>query len=480
MKKSKLAIGVVVALGVVWAGGAWFTGQKAETEYKRQIEYANQQFKALGISNTFNIEYKNKSFERNWFSSQVEDELIVAIPRESKEWKIPFSTKLYHGPLPLNHLAKFNLIPALFSAEGFIGKNESTQLLFDLTKSEKPLQYQASTSYGLSTKGSLTFAKGEATNSKFTAQWSDVELNFDANKDFKGAYSLETNEYRLNSSEDPSTFSWKGLKYEITFEPTKWQYLYTGKGTSTTEQFEMTVVDNAGNPMSYAEKGTKSTTEISVNGDVIDFKGKNIVDEMQLDGKSLGKLTYNNELGHIDANALNALIESFIEVVKASNHENADLMTKIIMQDWIKTHGMAILNNQPQIKINPISLSDEKGKLELDVNIALAKNPTFDLMRGNFYKQFTDFAIDVQLNKATVENIIDKLVPETEKANAKAKIAASFAEAEQNGIAVNGEKSVTIKLVLKNGELKLNGTAIPEQQVQNAIFMLLMSGALPH
>ena len=65
--------------------------------------------------------------------------------------------------------------------------------------------------------------------------------------------------------------------------------------------------------MSYAEKGTKSTTEISVNGDVIDFKGKNIVDEMQLDGKSLGKLTYNNELGHIDANALNALIESFIE-----------------------------------------------------------------------------------------------------------------------------------------------------------------------
>ena len=89
MKKSKLAIGMVVALGVVWAGGAWFTGQKAETEYKRQIEYANQQFKALGISNTFNIEYKNKSFERNWFSSQVEDELIVAIPRESKEWKIP-------------------------------------------------------------------------------------------------------------------------------------------------------------------------------------------------------------------------------------------------------------------------------------------------------------------------------------------------------------------------------------------------------
>ncbi|MDQ6579916.1 MAG: DUF945 family protein, partial [Haemophilus sp.] len=36
MKKSTVALGVIVALGIVSIGGAWFTGEKAQTEYLRQ------------------------------------------------------------------------------------------------------------------------------------------------------------------------------------------------------------------------------------------------------------------------------------------------------------------------------------------------------------------------------------------------------------------------------------------------------------
>ena len=42
MKKSVVALGVIVALGAVGVGGAWFTGEKAQTEYLRQIELANK------------------------------------------------------------------------------------------------------------------------------------------------------------------------------------------------------------------------------------------------------------------------------------------------------------------------------------------------------------------------------------------------------------------------------------------------------
>ena len=38
MKKSTVALSIIVALGVVGLGGAWFTGEKAQTEYLRQIE----------------------------------------------------------------------------------------------------------------------------------------------------------------------------------------------------------------------------------------------------------------------------------------------------------------------------------------------------------------------------------------------------------------------------------------------------------
>ena len=98
MKKSKLAIGVIAVLGAAWIGGAWFTGQTAETEYKRQIEQANQKFKALGVSDSLNVEFKNKSFDRGLFSSQVEDEVVISLPQAQKQLTIPFSTKLYHGP----------------------------------------------------------------------------------------------------------------------------------------------------------------------------------------------------------------------------------------------------------------------------------------------------------------------------------------------------------------------------------------------
>ena len=74
MKKSTIALGVIVALGAASVGGAWFTGQKAESEYLRQIEQANQQFQTLNLSDSVKLIYKNKQFERGFFTSQVEDE----------------------------------------------------------------------------------------------------------------------------------------------------------------------------------------------------------------------------------------------------------------------------------------------------------------------------------------------------------------------------------------------------------------------
>ena len=160
MKKSVVALGVIVALGVVGVGGAWFTGEKAQTEYLRQIELANKQAQALGSSDLFKVVYQNKQFERGFFTSQVEDEVVISLPKEGKVFTIPFSTKLYHGPFPLNQLEKFNFVPTMFSAQGVIGKNETTQPLFDLLKSDKPVQYQVTTSYNLSTKGKVELAGG--------------------------------------------------------------------------------------------------------------------------------------------------------------------------------------------------------------------------------------------------------------------------------------------------------------------------------
>ena len=502
MKKSTVALGIIVALSVVGVGGAWFTGEKAQTEYLRQIELANQKFQSLGLSDSVNLVYKNKQFDRSFFTSQVEDEVVISLLKEGKVFTIPFSTKLYHGPFPLNQLEKFNFVPTMFSAQGVIGKNETTQPLFDLLKSDKPVQYQATTSYNLSTKGKVELAGGELTDPespRTKVTWSNINMGFDVNKDLAGKYDMTLNEVSAtvlnevsatvlsevmekHDSEDipkSITMKMKGMKVEGSYNPTKWAYIYTGKATSLVDSFEMATLDYAGKESTVVQKGFKAISDISLDGDFVSAKSENTVDSIAIDGKDFGKLTYNSELNHIEANAANALIEALFTVFKSvSDDENANQeMVSEILSSWAENHGMAIFNNQPQIKLNPISISNSQGKVSLDLNVALAKDPKFDLMAGSLYKQFTDFAVNIHVDKAAVEKLMTQLDPEADKALIKAQIEEQAKQAAAQNIVVNNDKNVTLNLVLEKGELKLNGQVIPEEQVQGVLFMLMMGMA---
>ena len=494
MKKSVVALGVIVALGAVGVGGAWFTGEKAHTEYLRQIELANKQAQALG-SSSFKVVYKNKQFERGFFTSQVEDELVISLPEEGETFTIPFSTKLYHGPFPLDQLTKFNFMPVMFSAQGVIGKNETTQPLFDLLKSDKPVQYQATTSYNLSTKGKVELAGGELTDPESPGTkvtWSNINMGFDVNKDLAGEYDMTLNEVSATvlpevmeeqDGEDMPksiTMKMKGMKVEGSYNPTKWAYIYTGKSTSLVDSFEMATLDHAGKESTVVQKGFKAKSDISLDGDFVSAKSENTVDSIAIDGKDFGKLTYNVELNHIEANAINALIEALFTVFESiSDEENSsnEEMVSEILSSWAENHGMAIFNNQPQFKLNPISISNSQGKVSLDLNVALAKDPKFDLMAGSLYKQFTDFAVNIHVDKAAVEKLMTQLDPEADKALIKAQIEEQAKQAAAQNIVVNNDKNVTLNLVLEKGELKLNGQVIPEEQVQGVLFMLMMGAA---
>ncbi|WP_049384473.1 YdgA family protein [Haemophilus parainfluenzae] len=497
MKKSTVALGVIVALGVVGVGGAWFTGEKAQTEYLRQIELANQKFQSLGLSDSVNLVYKNKQFDRSFFTSQVEDEVVISLPKEGQVFTIPLSTKLYHGPFPLNQLEQFNFVPTMFSAQGVIGKNETTQPLFDFLKSDKPVQYQALTSYSLATKGKVELAAGEMTDPHSPQNkiaWSNINIGFDVDKDRAGKYDMTLDEVTADlgsssadgeNSQDATAVKsvktkMKGMKLDASFNPTKWTYIYTGKGSYSTESFEMTSTDYAGKTTSLIEKGLKATSDISLNGDFVNLKSESAVDSFVLDGKELGKLTNNSELNHIEANAANALIEAVFTVFKSVRDDKNvnDEVVSEILSSWVEEHGMAIFNNQPQLKLNPVSISDNQGKVSLDLNVALAKDPKFDLMKGNLYKQFTDFAVHIHVDKATAEKIMTQFAPEEDKALIKEKIEEQAKQAAAQNIVVNNDKNVTLALVLEKGELKLNGQVIPEEQVQGVLFMLIMSAAM--
>ncbi len=371
-----------------------------------------------------------------------------------------------------------------------------TQPLFDFLKSDKPVQYQASTNYSLATKGKVELAAGEMTDPhspQNKISWSNINIGFDVDKDRAGKYDMTLDEVTADlgpssadgDSQDATAVKsvktkMKGMKLDASFNPTKWAYIYTGKGSYSTESFEMTSMDYAGKTTSLIEKGLKATSDISLNGDFVNLKSESAVDSFVLDGKELGKLTNNSELNHIEANAANALIEAVFTVFKSVRDDKNvnDEVVSEILSSWVEEHGMAIFNNQPQLKLNPVSISDNQGKVSLDLNVALAKDPKFDLMKGNLYKQFTDFAVHIHVDKATAEKIMTQFAPEEDKALIKEKIEEQAKQAAAQNIVVNNDKNVTLALVLEKGELKLNGQVIPEEQVQGVLFMLIMSAAM--
>lgn len=323
--------------------------------------------------------------------------------------------------------------------------------------------------------------------------WSNINIGFDVDKDRAGKYDMTLDEVTADlgpssadgDSQDATAVKsvktkMKGMKLDASFNPTKWAYIYTGKGSYSTESFEMTSTDYAGKTTTLIEKGLKATSDISLNGDFVNLKSESAVDSFVLDGKELGKLTNNSELNHIEANAVNALIEAVFTVFKSVRDDKNvnDEVVSEILSSWVEEHGMAIFNNQPQLKLNPVAISDNQGKVSLDLNVALAKDPKFDLMKGSLYKQFTDFAVHIHVDKATAEKILTQLSPEEDKALIKENIEEQAKQAATQNIVVNNDKNVTLALVLENGELKLNGQVIPEEQVQGVLFMLIMSAAM--
>lgn len=490
MNKSKIAIGVLIAVGAAWCGGAWFTGKTAETEYKKQIEKTNRQLHSLGLS----VEFKNKQFERGLFSSQVEDEIVIGDAKNGEQSIIPLSTQIYHGPLPLNQVVKFNLAPMMYAAEGFIAKNETTEPLFSLIKSDKPIQYKASTNYSLKSTSQIDIAAGEKIDlgeAKGKITWSDIHLNFELDKEALGIYTFAMNDLLIDlSGEDSGKFKahWKDISVNGDMQPTQWSSLFTGKSESNIALVEMESTNHLGIHTSLVQKGSKTLANVALNGDFLDIRSVTDIDALNFNNQDFGKFSYGLELNHIDAESMNQLGESLVAIFKQPQNENQFTENaNLLLSNWLQEYGIKIFNNQPQLKINPMQMTDEKGKLAFDLNIALAKNPNFDLMKkGGLFQQFSDFAVNIHLDKATLENVLNKIaksVPTSQNTelDVKAKIDEMSEEMSKNGVMVNNQDNLTMKLVLENSKLTLNGETIPEEQAQMMLFMLLLSqmGNLP-
>ncbi|RLM26917.1 GTP-binding protein [Brenneria alni] len=139
MKKSLVAVSVIIALGAVWSGASWYTGKQLAQNIDEVTDNINTQLKMAYPNAGLKLVYRD--YQGGVFSSKfayvmqadgsAKGQQILAPGEE-----IVFNETFSHGPFPLAQLKKFNLVPTIASVHGELANTPPVKPLFDLTQNK--------------------------------------------------------------------------------------------------------------------------------------------------------------------------------------------------------------------------------------------------------------------------------------------------------------------------------------------------------
>lgn len=404
MKKSLVAVGVIVALGVVWTGASWYMGSKIESRLQQETERANVQLAQLAKENQLGIDVKLevRDYKKGVFSSNAN--LAVVITKisdpdsdqasDNKPEEILMATDIAHGPFPLSDLAKFNLAPKLAAVDSTLVNNETTKELFKLTKDKSIVGSHTSLGFDGSASGEVTISAIDFTEDKDKVKTTPITIAFSSDKDAtKIATSIKSDEMII-TNRDTEVFTIKNINGTISgTKVNNDQYLFNEQSLKLAEISHVSD-DKASN---FSLKDMSITTKS-------DIKDKLFYASQSYDFKSLtigglefgaGKLAYSIDKANTDAMLL--LTKAYNNSLLPWNKYNYD------SSDMIEQAVRDVLEKGLVFRIDDASLTNTKGTTKLNFAIDLNAFSIKDLDSVKdpaelFNKLFKNIKLNVDLS----------------------------------------------------------------------------------
>ena len=473
MKKSTLAVGVIVALGAVWLGGAWYTGKVAEEEYVHQFELLNQNIQQSFSAKGLSVEVSHVAIERGLLSSKTRYDIVVKDPNKPESvFTLPFEGTLYHGPLPLNQLSQLNLVPTMFTSVDHLVQNDTTISWFKAAKGENPLSINTTMNYQRQGATKMHFAPVDISNEKDT--WHLGKTNLTLNFTPQGIRQADMTVDKLvyQEADQKKRIQFNDIKAMAEYQPIKeWDLLSTGQQWIAAGETNIEETDEQGKTNLLTVKNWKIDLNTVRKEAFLDLAMNLKLEGTQLNQIHFGDLNLNTAFNHLDGETLNQVLHA-----KFAQTEDAPLTDAEIAL------LRKFFDGQPHFILRP-TLSNSAGKLSTDIDVAVATSDlSSTLSTGKIFKLFRHFIFKIDANKAALietltaaEQLSSKLDKEEAARIAEMKINDSLKTPVQQGILVDDGKQVKLDLVLENGELKLNGKVIPEEQVASILFLAAMS-----
>lgn len=139
MKKSLVAVGVIIALGAVWTGASWYTGKQLAQNIDTVTAELNKRIQDTYPNSGLKLVYRD--YQGGVFSSKFAlvlqaDSNAASTLALKPGTEMVINETVSHGPFPLANLKKFNLLPSLASIHSELANTEITKPLFDLLQGQ--------------------------------------------------------------------------------------------------------------------------------------------------------------------------------------------------------------------------------------------------------------------------------------------------------------------------------------------------------
>lgn len=465
MKLTKIAVAVVAVVGAVAVGGSWYTGKQVEQRYQEFIQRGNQSLKQLA---TYGIiaEIKDVQFQRHFFSSDVKYTLEAKVDDQIFAFK--GDDKLFHGPLPLNRLTKGNLSPVLASVENNIQLPENLKVFFN--NQDKLGEGKSDISYSGAAKGEFKInpikVVEEGTGS-LTLSESNYIYAYDPTSN-KTAFEFKLENAKFMDSEKIET-ELKELNYTVdAVSDNQYPLLTLGEYKASLEQLK--IIDSDEKSVSVLLNNLSSTGKSNLQKDriVSSGDGKAEIELQKADTKlKLGQFNM-DLLMDMDAQSMNDLTPYLSSPDKLASEEAGQIVQSILMKS-------------PKLEVKNLSVENEKGKNTLSLNISL---DNFDLNKmesfDSILKIFKASHLDAKLSLPSLEalatqmNEMEGMTKEEATQQAKLLIEDLVNNAQASTLAEIDSENIKMKLTIDQGKVNLNGRDVPEEEVQGALFILML------
>ena len=462
MKKSSLALVIPAVLIGASVAGAWYTGTRLESELNRALQQANtalsEQAPELDASVTL------LSLERGIFSSQARYQVQFTVDEGESTQTLLISDRLEHGPFPVSRLLKGRLLPVMAQSNYVLEQNDTSAPLFAAADGQVPLSGEAALHYNLAHSGQIRSAALNFAEDGERLSLSPAQLSYSVSGD-QSHISLQGELPKLSAqfSDEESAETTLVELSQLALEMDKTnQENGFALGPSQASIAQLSVTPPGEAPFELHD--LLLTESLTVGAKGLD----------QTLGYRLDKLTRNGQTlfgGELQLSLLNLdqqVLEQAQSFFQAQvGREDEELTAE--QQAELQRLGLAMLDKEPVLAIDNLSIHTANGKAQASLRLDLAKPANVNAPVPLLVEQLLrSLKLDVTLDKAVIEDVAalqqdsDDEAATREQAKAMADMFSGLAL--QTQWAVQDGDALKSALSYAGNQITLNGQTMSREQ----------------